>query len=152
MLLLLGLTGFTLIIVRGSVFHGLREWLSAKRPQDIGYLFTCSQCMGFWVGILAYAAVALCAHFTHEVACPLPIAALVATAQGFTQWALVLLLGGLIGLCAVLANHLIELMLYARIWLINEIETRYERRILARKVFEDPGILEEPGIFDDPEE
>ena len=52
MLLLLGLTGLTLIIVRGTIFHSLRDWLLAKRPKDVGYLFTCPQCMGFWVGLL----------------------------------------------------------------------------------------------------
>ena len=52
MLLLLGLTGLTLIIVRGTIFHSLRDWLLAKRPNDIGYLFTCPQCSGFWVGLL----------------------------------------------------------------------------------------------------
>jgi len=51
MILLLGFTGLTLIVVRGKIFSGLREWLLAKRPQDIGYLFTCPQCMGFWVGL-----------------------------------------------------------------------------------------------------
>ena len=146
---ILALCGITHVIMVSYHCSSVRAFIPTK---SLRRMMKSSPCIGFWVGILAYAAVALCAHFTHEVACPLPIAALVATAQGFTQWALVLLLGGLIGFCAVLANHLIELMLYARIWLINEIETRYERRILARKVFEDPGILEEPGIFDDPEE
>ena len=51
-LLLLGFTGLTLIIVRGSIFHGFREWLLRMRPQDLGYLLTCPQCMGFWVGLL----------------------------------------------------------------------------------------------------
>ena len=49
--LLLGFAGLTLIIVRGTIFHGLREWLLARRPKDVGYLFTCPQCMGFWVGL-----------------------------------------------------------------------------------------------------
>ena len=56
MLLLLGFTGLTLIIVRAAIFHGLREWLCLKRPQDIGYLFTCPQCMGFWLGLFGGAA------------------------------------------------------------------------------------------------
>ena len=50
MLLLLGLAGLTLILVRGAIFHGLREWLLRVRPKDVGYLFTCPQCMGFWIG------------------------------------------------------------------------------------------------------
>ena len=26
-------------------------WLLVKRPRDVGYLFTCPQCMGFWIGL-----------------------------------------------------------------------------------------------------
>ena len=51
MLLLFGLTGITLIIVRAEIFYGLRGWLLARRPKDVGYLFTCPQCMGFWIGL-----------------------------------------------------------------------------------------------------
>jgi hypothetical protein len=50
-LLFAGLTGMTLIIVRAAIFHRLRDWLLRIRPNDIGYLFTCVQCMGFWVGL-----------------------------------------------------------------------------------------------------
>jgi hypothetical protein len=52
MIHLIGMTGITLIIVRASIFHGLRDWLLEKRPKDVGYLFTCTQCMGFWVGLI----------------------------------------------------------------------------------------------------
>jgi hypothetical protein len=51
-LLLLGLTGLTLIVVRATIFHDFRAWLLRVRPQDVGYLFTCPQCMGFWIGLL----------------------------------------------------------------------------------------------------
>lgn len=50
LLLMTGLTGLTLIIVRGAVFHDLRDWLLLLRPDDLGYLSTCPQCMGFWMG------------------------------------------------------------------------------------------------------
>ena len=49
--LLFGFTGLTLIVVRGVVFNRLRSWLLTQRPNDIGYLFTCMQCMGFWIGL-----------------------------------------------------------------------------------------------------
>jgi hypothetical protein len=52
MLIVSGLTGLTLIIVRGVIFHSFRDWLLLKRPNDAGYLFTCCQCMGFWIGLL----------------------------------------------------------------------------------------------------
>jgi len=42
----------TLIIVRAEIFSRLRTWLLRVRPNDWGYLFTCPQCMGFWVGLL----------------------------------------------------------------------------------------------------
>ena len=50
-LILLGLTGVTMIAVRGAVFHSLRGWLLAVRPNDVGYLANCPQCLGFWVGL-----------------------------------------------------------------------------------------------------
>ena len=49
--LILGLTGITFLIVRAEIFHGLRKWLLAWRPKDVGDLFTCPQCMGFWIGL-----------------------------------------------------------------------------------------------------
>jgi len=52
MILLLGLTGITMIVVRAEIFSRLRDWLLLKRPQDVGYLFTCPPCMGFWIGLL----------------------------------------------------------------------------------------------------
>ncbi|MCL2005256.1 MAG: hypothetical protein FWG73_03730 [Planctomycetaceae bacterium] len=51
LLIVFGLVGLSLIIVRGTIFHNFREWLLETRPNDIGYLFTCTQCMGFWVGL-----------------------------------------------------------------------------------------------------
>ena len=107
-------------------------------------------CMGFCLGSFAYATVALCASQVPTDS--LPMATLVASAHGNAQGALVLLFGGLIGLCTVLVNQAIELTYYARVWLVQEIETRREKRLLARKIFEDPKILEVPGIFEDPEE
>jgi len=52
MITILGLTGITLIIVRAEIFSRLRTWLLRVRPNDLGYLSTCPQCMGFWVGLL----------------------------------------------------------------------------------------------------
>ena len=52
LLIICGLTGLTLIIAQGAIFYDLRDWLLKVRPNDIGYLSTCPQCMGFWVGLL----------------------------------------------------------------------------------------------------
>ena len=43
-----GLTG---ILVNGSIFSSLRNFLLVKVP-FLGNLFTCVQCSGFWVGVL----------------------------------------------------------------------------------------------------
>ena len=49
--LLLGLTGITLIVVRSEILSHLRGRLLARRPKDLGYLVTCPHCMGFWIGL-----------------------------------------------------------------------------------------------------
>ena len=50
-LILLGLTGITMIAVRGAIFYRFRDWLLVVRPNDVGYLANCPQCMGFWIGL-----------------------------------------------------------------------------------------------------
>ena len=49
--LLLGLTGITLIVVRSEILSHVRGRLLAWRPKDLGYLATCTHCMGFWIGL-----------------------------------------------------------------------------------------------------
>lgn len=44
-LLLAALIGTTLIIVRGTIFRSLQQWLPS--------LFRCAQCTGYWVGVAA---------------------------------------------------------------------------------------------------
>jgi len=43
--------GATNIIVYGSLFEKLRNFFVKINPSFIGKLFTCSVCMGFWVGV-----------------------------------------------------------------------------------------------------
>ena len=52
LLVLLGLTGITLIVVRSEILSHVRGRLLAWRPKDVGYLVTCPHCMGFWIGLL----------------------------------------------------------------------------------------------------
>jgi hypothetical protein len=47
----LAVIGITAIIVDGTIFDELREWLANKLPEEIYDLFTCHQCMGTWVGL-----------------------------------------------------------------------------------------------------
>ena len=97
--------------------------------------------MGFWVGFIAYAGVALCPP---DIEHSFPLAAAVATnTHIYVQWTLAFFLGGLVGLCVVLFNRIIELLYNASVLLAVEVTTRHERRIIARKVFEEPEILDE---------
>ena len=97
--------------------------------------------MGFWVGFIVYGTVAFCPP---DIEHSFPLAAAVATnPHVYVQWTLAVLLGGLVGLCVVLFNRIIELLYHASVLLAVEVNIRHERRILARKVFEEPKILDE---------
>ena len=144
---ILALCGITQMITSSYFCAPLRAHIPTK---CLRFIIRNPLCMGFCMGNFAYATVALCA--SQMPTDSLPVATLVASTNGNAQWALVLLFGGLIGLCAVLVNQAIELMYYARVWLVQEIEARREKRILARRLFDDHKILEEPGIFNDSEE
>lgn len=43
--------GMTHIIVEGYIFTPIRELLRDWLPDTIFYMFECSQCIGFWVGL-----------------------------------------------------------------------------------------------------
>lgn len=51
MMKILAATGLTFLITRSKFFQWLREWASAK-SELFGYLFSCGQCIGFWVGLV----------------------------------------------------------------------------------------------------
>ena len=55
LLLLTGLCGLTLILVRGHIFYRWRSLVTERFPPDttlMGYAVNCCQCIGFWVGLL----------------------------------------------------------------------------------------------------
>ena len=59
LLLLTGLCGLTLILVRGRIFYKWRSLVVERFPPDTtltGYAVNCCQCVGFWVGLLGAAA------------------------------------------------------------------------------------------------
>ena len=63
-------------------------------------------CMGFWVGFFVYGTVALCPP---DIEHSFPLAAAVATSTHvYIQWTLAFFLGGLVGLCVVLAAQIFE--------------------------------------------
>ena len=58
LLLLTGLCGLTLILVRGRIFYKWRAFVTKRFPPDTtltGYAVNCCQCIGFWVGLLGAA-------------------------------------------------------------------------------------------------
>ena len=135
---IMALCGITQIIMTTFLSHPLRENNSTKRPRH-----TTSRplCTGFWVGFIIYIAVAICPP---DINLPFPLAAAVATnSHVFVQWTLAFFLGGLIGLCVVLSTRFVELLYNVSVLLAVEITTRHERRIISRKVFEEPEILDE---------
>lgn len=48
---ILGLIGFTIVITNGYITEKLRYWVLEKN-NFFGTLFSCSMCIGFWVGLL----------------------------------------------------------------------------------------------------
>ena len=53
MILYLGLVGLTLILTRGTIFDKVRNWIGIQNG-FLGTLVYCSQCLGFWVGLVYY--------------------------------------------------------------------------------------------------
>ena len=130
---ILALCGVTQMIMTSFLFKPLRVSMPMKWWR---HTVSSPLCMGFWVGFIAYAAVALCSPGIEH---SFPLAVAVATnPHVYVQWTLAVLLGGLVGLCVVLFNRIIELLYHASVLLAVEVNIRHERRILARKVFEEP--------------
>ena len=135
---IMALCGITQIMMTSFLFKPLRTSMPMKWWR---HTVSSPLCMGFWVGFIAYAAVVLCpSDIEHSF--PL-VAAVAMNTNVYVQWALAFLLGGLIGLCVVLFNRIIELLYHASLLLAVEVNTRHERRMLARKVFEEPEMLDE---------
>ena len=116
---ILALCGVTQIITTSYLFASVRRYV----PTDhLKYMLSCSQCMGFWIGFGAYVAVAL-----YSLCCPdtdfiFPIAHAVAVTGFWIQCAFVVLLGGLISLCSILVNHVIEFLHFCKMWYVTAIE------------------------------
>jgi hypothetical protein len=52
-LFFIGSIGLTHIIVDGSIFEWLRNFLVTYSPSFLGKLILCYMCVGFWVGLLS---------------------------------------------------------------------------------------------------
>jgi len=131
---ILALCGITQVLMTSFLFAPLRANIPTKA---LKYVLTKPQCTGFLVGFITYAIVALC-DFTPGTVYAFPMAAAVASLTNvYAQWALAFVLGGLIGVSSALLNHLMELIYFAKTWLVLDISVRQDRRRFARKVFED---------------
>jgi hypothetical protein len=53
LLFLIGSVGLTHIVVDGSIFEWLRNFLQTYSPNFFGKLIACYTCLGFWFGILS---------------------------------------------------------------------------------------------------
>ena len=116
----LALCGITQIITASYLFAPVRANVPTKH---LKYLMSCAQCMGFWVGSIFYATVALSTELLPSVAYVFPLAEAVAmNANVYVQWAMVLLFGALISISTVLVNHVIEVLHFGKMWFVTEIE------------------------------
>ena len=57
--------GMTQIIVYGSIFESLREWI-AERSFWLGTLIHCPMCTGFWAGVFLFGINGCTELFTYE--------------------------------------------------------------------------------------
>jgi len=131
---ILALCGIAQVLMTSFLFAPLRANMPTKA---LKYAVTKPQCTGFLVGFIAYATVALCG-FTPGTDHSFPMAAAVASVTNvYAQWTLAFVLGGLIAIGSVLLNHFMELIYFAKTWLVLDIAVRQDRRRFAQKVFED---------------
>lgn len=54
LLFLLATVGLCLIINSGYILQPARDFIKKKFPEWVYYLVVCSQCMGFWSGMVCY--------------------------------------------------------------------------------------------------
>ncbi len=62
LLFIMATIGLTNILIYGSIFNGLREWIKKRVSKKVREGMECYQCMGTWVG-------AFCGYvmITHEI-------------------------------------------------------------------------------------
>ena len=117
---ILALCGVVQIITSSHLFAPARD----KMPTaSLKYMVTCSQCIGFWVGFCAYSIVVLCSAFGLMTDFVFPIATGLASVSNlFVQLLFLILLGGLTSVSAILTNHTIEWLHFAKLWYVVEVE------------------------------
>jgi hypothetical protein len=52
-IIILGTIGLERIITKSRIIRPLREWLTLKN-ESLGYILSCSQCVGFWSAFFVY--------------------------------------------------------------------------------------------------
>ena len=129
---ILMLCGTAQMVVISHSFAPLRAIVSAKFGKC---MIVNAQCAGFWAGIITYSTVACCAIVAPETNFGFPLAEIVAGMHGCIRWGLVFLLGGLISLCIILVNQVVEILGDYQCWLVCEIERhRIAKQLLHKEL------------------
>jgi hypothetical protein len=92
------------------------------------------QVIGFWLGLTAYTAVALCAGVP-ETAFPFPPAEIVAETSDCVQWIWVLSLAGLISISTILVDQFVDWLYHCKKWFRSDLDNhRLAEKIVNRKL------------------
>jgi len=81
---LIAATGLTMIVVRSKLFEPLRLYLKDGNP-TISYAINCSQCIGFWAGLLFGAATFISIYFAIAMAFSVSLTTMLADKYYFTK-------------------------------------------------------------------
>ncbi len=115
MITILGLIGIVYIITRSRLTQTLR----AQFPNDLlRYMLNCAQCTGFWIGFL------FCSTTNPELASTLYASVADPTVfktLTFSSLFSPFIYGGLISLLSSLTVNLLELIAFAKDWLVTHI-------------------------------
>ena len=126
----LALCGIVQIITTSYLLAPLRASLPTEH---LKHLVSCTQCMGFWVGFIVYAVVAICSVFAPISSFSLPIADMVASSDVYVKPVLVLLFGGLVSVCSLFANHVIEFSHFCKLWYVGEVEKQINMNEMVKQ-------------------
>ena len=81
---LIAATGLTMIVVRSKIFEPLRLYLKNGNP-TISYAINCSQCIGFWAGLLFGATTYTGIYFSIAMAFSVSLTAMLADKYYFSK-------------------------------------------------------------------
>ncbi len=112
-MILFGLVGIVYIITRSRLTQKLRVRFPSER---LRYMLNCAQCTGFWVGFLFY--LTTTPEWSNIVFHPSTAQTQIATLS-FASIIAPFVYGGLISLLSSLTVNLLELIAFAKDWLVT---------------------------------